>query len=148
MAIERDRYNQRKGRYAGATPVRKWSIPKGTKIIRFTDENWKCFFIKGKETTWRMSKKKDGLYWRVKGSLYNPKDTGDRMDISYEKEKKFCDLNYEDAIRDGFDSLEQFKGELQRLRNNKIEPITPLYCHRVKVLKGTSRLMSEFEDKR
>ena len=49
--IARDAYGRRKGRMDD-TP-RKWSIPKGTKIIRFTDENWLCFFTKGKETTWR-----------------------------------------------------------------------------------------------
>lgn len=128
-----------------AQQKRKWSIPKGTKIIRFTDENWLCFFTKGKETTWRKTKRKDGIYHRVKGSLYNPKDTGETLQIAYEKSKQFCDLNAEDAIRDGFDTLEQFKAELTRLQGEPIDPTKIFHCHRARIISAVKRLQSEFE---
>ena len=128
-----------------AQQKRKWDIPKGTKIIRFTDENWMCFFTKGKETTWRKTKRKDGVYHRVKGSLYNPKDTGETLQLTYEKSKQFCDLNAEDAIRDGFDTLAQFRAELTRLQGKPIDPTTIFHCHRAALLVKIQRLEADFE---
>lgn len=134
---------------AEAKEKRHWSIPKGTKIIRFTDENWMCFFTKGKETTWRKTKRKDGVYHRVKGSLYNPHLTGDRLEIAFEKQKYFCDLNAEDAIRDGFDTVEQFKAELVRLSRGELDPYAIFYCHKAKIIgEHQSRLEGEFESNR
>lgn len=135
--------------YEEAHPKHEWSIPKGAKTVRFTDENWLNFFKKGKKTTWRTKRYKDGIYERVKGSWFNPKLTGERLELRYAKEKLFSELNTEDAIGDGFDNLEQFKQELMSLNKKKIldKPII-LFCHDAKVLQGQSRLETEFEDRR
>jgi hypothetical protein len=118
-------------------------VPKGAKVIRFTDDNWQCFFTKGKKTTWRTTKRKDGIYLRVKGSLFNPKPTSEKVEIKYLFSKMFSELTAEDAINDGFDNLEQFKTELIELNENKInngKPMGMLHCHSARVISAEQRL--------
>jgi len=49
--------------------------------IRFSDSNWERFKTKNKDTTWRTTKRKDGIYDRVKGSYFKPIKTGEKVKI-------------------------------------------------------------------
>jgi hypothetical protein len=109
--------------------------------IRFTDGNWNRFFTHNKDTTWRTKQRKDGVYERIKGSLYKPIKTGELLEMKYLKCKPFAALDEADARHDGFSTLQEFIEELTRL-NPKMLPTTMLYCHEVKYLGKETKTVS------
>ena len=102
--------------------------------IRFTDSNWQRFFTHNKTTTWRTTVRKEGIYDRVKGSLYKPVKTGEQVELKPTISKPFAALTDADALHDGFNSLQEFIDELTRL-SPKLAASTILYCHSAKVVK-------------
>ena len=96
-------------------------------IIRFTRGNWDRFFGKNKKSTFRIKPKKIGHYNVYGGSYYKPVKFGELNITKVEQGKKLKDLTEQDAIDDGFDTLEELKKEVNRL--NKITGETMLYKH-------------------
>jgi hypothetical protein len=104
------------------------------KQIRFSLENWMRFETHNKSTTWRTSRKPDGIYELTRGTYYKPQPMGFFMLLKFKCKKRFMDLTEEDAKLDGFDSLSELKAELKRL-NPAIHKGQYLYCstiHRFK----------------
>lgn len=101
--------------------------------IRFTESNWQRFFTHNKDTTWRTTIRKAGIYERIKGSRYKPIKTGWKLEINPTISKPFSALDEGDARHDGFSTLKEFQDELLRL-NPHIEAGTVLYCHSAKIV--------------
>jgi len=102
-------------------------------IIRFTKSNWERFFSHGKKSTFRIHHKGIGHYMVYGGSYYNPIKFGALNIIKVDAGKPFKELTEQDAVDDGFDSLEELKKEIKRL--NKITDETILYKHWVENVK-------------
>lgn len=107
-----------------------------SKIVRFTKDNWNRFFTHSKQQTTRSHPINCGSHPAYTGSRYKPILLGEIL-IEYYTEKKIKNLNQEDAIKDGFDTLEEFKTELYRLdREHKLTEETTVYLHKCIVSKG------------
>lgn len=96
--------------------------------MRFNQRNWiKYFDGSNKKTTIRLHKSKVGHHKAYAGSYFKPVVLGE-FDIIKVCELIFKDLTLQNAIDDGFSTIEELKNELERL-NGPIKPGTILYQH-------------------
>ena len=101
--------------------------------IRYSDSNWARFKTHNKKTTTRGSRKKDGIHDRVKGSYFKPVKTGERVSIRFLRSKPLGALTEADAIKDGFDTLQEYLDELMML-NPGWTANTVVYIHENEVV--------------
>src|SRR3990167_7170419 len=96
--------------------------------MRFTKDNWEKYFDgSNKVMTTRMHKIRLGHHRCWKGNYFKPELIGE-LDIIQVITKKYKDLTTEDAKKDGFSSLMEYRAEMRRL-NGKIKPDKIVYLH-------------------
>ena len=96
--------------------------------MRFNRKNWEKFFDgSNKKTTIRLKKRKEGHYQADTGSYYHPIKLGEFY-ITKVTETTFGALNHQDAVDDGFKSLNDLIAELEII-NGKIHNSTILWKH-------------------
>jgi len=94
--------------------------------MRFNRRNWiKYFDGSNKKTTIRLRKSKSGHHKAYAGSYYHPELLGE-FDIIKIVEIRYKDLTEQNAMDDGFKTLEELKVELEKL-NGKISEDRILY---------------------
>ena len=109
--------------------------------MRFTPRNWLKFFdLHNKKTTLRLKQTKLGKHKAWAGSYYEPILLGE-FEIIKVVPIRFDCLTLQDALDDGFETLELLKEELQWL-NKDLDEQTMLYqhwCVNVKEAKPTDK---------
>ena len=106
--------------------------------MRFNRRNWIRFFDgHNKKTTLRLKKSKLGHHKAYAGSYFKPEVLGE-FDIVKVEERIFGKLTQQDAIEDGFDTLEELKDELIKL-NGKIADDIVIYQHLIENMKDNGK---------
>jgi len=95
--------------------------------MRFTRKNWNKFFDgSNKKTTIRLKEQRWGHHNAWAGSYMHPEKLGE-FDIMGSCSLLYQFLSEQDAIEDGFKTLDELKKELVKLNGN-IKPDT-IYIH-------------------
>ena len=106
--------------------------------MRFTRKNWEKYFDGSeKRTTIRIKPSRTGHHRAYAGSYYKPVRLGE-FDITNVIPRAFGELSIEDAIRDGFKSVEELKTELIRL-NGKMDDSKILFIHYTENVKEANK---------
>src|SRR4030042_4501987 len=104
--------------------------------MRFTRKNWVKFFDgSAKKTTIRLKMNRKGHHNAWAGRYMHPEKLGE-FDITYVNTVPFGVLCENDAVNDGFKTLNELKTELVRL-NGDIELETDVFIHWVENAKNT-----------
>jgi len=102
-------------------------------MTRFTEQNWLRFRLHNKKTTIRVNPLSPGLHKCLGGPRFKPIRLGTIEAYAVKDTKYVMQLTVEDAVNDGFDSLQDLLVELAH-RNPKLTTLTQVHIQPVRVV--------------